>query len=184
MSVIFLNHISIFFSFLRILSIQTTVNNNLYGTIPEEISKLTNLKLLNVAWNQFDGILPEALRESAPSLDKVFLEHNHKHFARNVNEALCLISPEEDYADDDYDDDDFGDDSVAIDDDEAVFVSVGGHNGKNSHGRHNKHESKHKSDKSHGRKKHDKKHDYDVSYSDLITSCNIPDCLCCTSCED
>lgn len=154
-----------------------TVNNNLHGTIPEEISKLTNLKLLNVAWNQFDGILPEALRESAPALDKVFLEHNNEHFAMNVNEALCLISPEADSADDD-------DDVDEIDDDEAVFVGVGGHKGKASRGRHNNHDNKHKSDKNHGHEKSGKNEDPGVSYTDLITSCNIPDCLCCTSCED
>mmetsp|Transcript_22998 Transcript_22998/g.54586 ORF Transcript_22998/g.54586 Transcript_22998/m.54586 type:complete len:100 (+) Transcript_22998:481-780(+) len=98
----------------------------------------------------------------------------------NVNEALCLIPPEEGYVDDD-DYDDYYDDT--IDDNEAVFGR--GHKGKGKHGRHNKHDNKNQREKSHDRNnKHGNNEDVDILYSDLITSCNIPNCLCCTSCED
>lgn len=130
-----------------------SVNNKLHGTIPTEVSALTNLKLLNVAWNELDGPVPANLRKSAHSLDKVFLEHNGDGFANNVNEALCMIPPQQK-------------DRDALMDDEVNFFGVN----EESIGHDDESENDNKN--------------VNVSYADLITSCNIPDCLCCTSCED
>ena len=64
-------------------------NQNIAGTIPDSISKLTSLQKLNLESNLFIGILPENIGKMT-SLKELNLNHNS--FSGVVPYSLCEIS--------------------------------------------------------------------------------------------